>query len=91
MEIECDPAKDARNVAKHGLSLRAAVDFNWDAAFEREDDRFNYGEIRFVAMGIIGGRLPVFAFTEGSHDDAVRAISLRPAEKHEARFYHGQV
>jgi uncharacterized DUF497 family protein len=29
---------------------------------------------------MIGGRLHVLAFTEGSHDDAVRAISLRPAE-----------
>lgn len=29
---------------------------------------------------MIGGRLHVLAFTEGSHDDAVRAISLRPAK-----------
>ncbi|QJR06224.1 hypothetical protein HH800_28780 (plasmid) [Sphingobium yanoikuyae] len=42
-------------------------------------------------MGLIGDRLHVLVFTEGSHDDAVRAISLRPAEKHEVRFYHGQV
>ena len=55
MEIEFDPAKDERNIAKHGLSLH------------------------------------VLAFTDGSHDDAVRAISLRPAEKHEARFYYGQI
>lgn len=91
MKVEFDPAKDVRNIAKHGLSLRAAEDFDWDTAFEREDDRFDYGEVRFVALGMIAGRLHVLAFTEGSHDDAVRAISLRPAEKHEARFYHGQV
>jgi uncharacterized DUF497 family protein len=30
-------------------------------------------------------------FTEGSDDDAVRIISLRPAEKHEMRHYYGQV
>jgi uncharacterized DUF497 family protein len=57
----------------------------------RENDRFDYGEVRFVALGMTGGRLPVLAFTEGSHDDAVRAMSLRPAEKHEVWFYHGQV
>ena len=60
-------------------------------ALEREDDRFDYGEVRFVALGLIGDRLHVLVFTEGSHEDAVRAISLRPAEKHEVRFYHGQV
>ncbi|SCX35898.1 BrnT family toxin [Agrobacterium rosae] len=91
MEIEFDPAKDAKNIAKHGVSLQAAENFDWDSAFEREDDRFDYEEVRFVALGMIGGRLHVLAFTEGSHDDAIRAISLRPAEKHEARFYHGQV
>jgi uncharacterized DUF497 family protein len=42
-------------------------------------------------MGLIGDRLHVLIFTEGSHENAVRAISLRPAQKHEARFYYGQV
>jgi uncharacterized DUF497 family protein len=91
MEIEFDPAKDARNLAKHGVSLRAAAGFDWDTALEREDDRFDYGEVRFVALGMIADRLHVLVFTEGSHDGAVRAISLRPAEKQEARFYHGQI
>lgn len=91
MKIEFDPFKDRANVAKHGVSLRAAEGFDGFTALEREDDRFDYGEIRFVALGLIGDRLHVLVFTQGSHDDAVRAISLRSAEKHEARFYHGQV
>jgi len=91
MEIEFDAAKDRVNAAKHGMSLRAAEGFDWDTALEREDDRFDYGEVRFVALGLIGDRLHVLVFTEGSHEDAVRAISLRPAEKHEVRFYYGQV
>ncbi|AHE57473.1 BrnT family toxin [Sphingomonas sanxanigenens] len=91
MEIEFDPAKDATNFAKHGVSLQAANVFDWDTAFEREDDRFDYGEIRIVALGLIGDHVHVLVFTEGSHDDAIRAISLRPAEKHEVRFYYGQV
>ncbi|MDP1028779.1 BrnT family toxin [Sphingomonas sp. KR1UV-12] len=58
---------------------------------EREDDRFDYGEVRFVALGLIGDRLHVLVFAEGSHENAVLAISLRPAAKHEVRFYHGQI
>ncbi len=91
MCIEFDRAKDAANVAKHGAPLQAAERFDWDTALEREDDRFDYGEVRFVAIGLIGDHLYILVFTEGSHEDAIRAISLRPAEKHEVRFYHGQV
>jgi uncharacterized DUF497 family protein len=91
MKIEFDPAKDSTNIARHGLSLQAAEGLDWDTAFEREDDRFDYGETRFVALGLIGDRLYVLVFTEGRHENAVRAISLRPAEKHEVRFYYDQI
>lgn len=91
VRVEFDPAKDEINRAKHGVSLQAADGFDWDTAIEREDDRFDYGEVRFVAIGLIDTRLYVMVFTEGSHDDAVRVIGLRPAEKHEMRFYYGQV
>jgi len=91
LEIEFDPAKDEANIAKHGVSLCAAATFDWDTAFEREDDRFDYGEMRFVAIGLIDDRVHVLVFTEGSNENAVRAISLRPAQKHESRFYHDQI
>ena len=91
MKVEFDSAKDEINRAKHGVSLGAAIDFDWDTALEREDDRFDYGEVRFVAIGLIDARLYVMVFTEGPDDDTLRIISLRPAEKHETRFYHAQV
>ena len=91
MQVEFDRAKDEINRTKHGVSLQAAVGFDWATALEREDERFDYGETRFVAIGLIDARLYVMVFTEGSDDDAVRIISLRSAEKHEMRFYYGQV
>jgi uncharacterized protein len=91
VRIEYDPAKDEINRAKHGVSLAEASGFDWGTALEREDDRFDYGELRFVAIGLIEARLYVMVFTEGSDDDTIRAISLRPAEKHEMRYYYGQI
>jgi uncharacterized protein len=91
MKVEFDPAKDEINRTKHGISLQAATGFDWDTALEREDDRFDYGEVRFVAIGLIGDRLYIMVFTEGSDDGVVRVISLRSAEKHETRYYYGQV
>ena len=57
VEIEFDPAKNATNVAKHGVSLQVAEAFDWNMAFEREDDRFDDGKVRFVALGPIGDNL----------------------------------
>jgi uncharacterized protein len=91
MRIEFDPAKDEINRAKHDISLAEANGFDWDTALEREDDRFDYGELRFVAIGLIDVLLYVMVFTEGSDDDAVRIVSLRSAEKHEMRYHYGQV
>lgn len=91
VKVEFDPVKDASNRAKHGVSLEMAASFEWETALEREDDRFDYGELRFVAIGMIEHRLHVIVFTDGSDNDTVRVISLRPAEKHEARFYRDQI
>jgi uncharacterized protein len=91
MNVEFDPAKDNINKAKHGVSLQATARFDWGTAIEREDDRFDYGETRFVAIGLIDSRLFVMVFAEGSNDETIRVISLRAAEKHEMRYYYGQV
>lgn len=47
MDISFDPAKDARNVARRGLSFARAADFDWAGALILEDKRREYGEQRF--------------------------------------------
>ena len=49
MVIDFDPAKDKANLAKHGISLSRAVDFEILAFLE--DGRSDYGEIRYRAWG----------------------------------------
>ena len=39
MNITHDPAKDAANLAKHGVSLALAVQLEWDAAVTWPDGR----------------------------------------------------
>ena len=51
MDIEFDPAKDAQNIAKHGLSLADAAAFELASARVTIDDRFDYGETRYRAFG----------------------------------------
>lgn len=85
MEITFDPAKDAANLAKHGLSLEWASDLDWETAVIKRDDRRNYGEVRYVAVGYIGDRLYFTAYVE--RDGGHRIISLRKANPREIRTY----
>jgi len=85
MQIEYDPAKDAINRRKHGISLAEAERLNWDLAYIWEDARFDYGEVRMTGWGFIGADVFHVTFVEG--ESITRIISLRPAEKHETKRY----
>ena len=79
MDIEFDPAKDAANLAKHGISLRRALDLDI-VAFE-EDRRFAYGETRYRAYGLLDRAPYCLVFTlRGS---IMRVVSLRRAHRRE--------
>ena len=51
----------------------------------REDKRQGYGEVRLVCFGLLGVDVLVMVYTERPRGPHV--ISLRKAEKHEARYY----
>jgi len=85
VDISFDPAKDARNVARRGLSFARAADFDWAGADIIEDVRFIYPEQRFVAVGYLEGRLHVLCFTPT--DTGIRVISFRKANMREAKRY----
>jgi uncharacterized DUF497 family protein len=82
---EWDDAKATANLAKHGVSFEAVYDFDWNSAIERVDDRFDYDELRVIALGFIGIRLHVLVFTP--RGETMRVISLRRATKHERKAY----
>ncbi len=85
MKYSFDFAKQALNVAKHGVFFATAELFEWENALIAVDRRRDYKESRLVAIGPIGKRLYVMVFTlRGVH---VRIISLRKANLREARRY----
>jgi uncharacterized DUF497 family protein len=85
MRIEFDPAKDAANLAKHGVSLALAAELDWDAALVWVDDRFEYDELRMIALAPKTSILYFVAFVERA---AVRRpISLRRANRREVKRY----
>jgi uncharacterized DUF497 family protein len=85
MHIEFDPAKDLANQAKHGVSLSAAGELDWEAALVRMDDRFEYGEMRMIALAPKTQILYYVAFVD--RGQARRVISLRRANRREVKHY----
>lgn len=85
MRIEFDPAKDASNRAKHGVSLALANELDWDAALVWLDERFDYGECRMVALAPKTLTIYYVAFVD--RGDTLRVISLRRATRSEAKHY----
>lgn len=80
-----DPAKAVANRAAHGVDFAAAAAFDWETALVVEDDRRDYGERRYIALGGIRGRIHVMVFTP--RGGTVRLISLRKANDREIRRY----
>jgi uncharacterized DUF497 family protein len=85
VRIEFDPAKDAANQAKHGVSLALALELDWEAALVWLDARFEYEELRMIALAPNTGVLYYVAFVE--RGAARRIISLRRANRREVNHY----
>ena len=85
MNVEFDAKKDEANRRKHGISLALADAMDFDAALVIRDERRDYGEARFRALGPILGRLHVLAFT--MRGGTLRAVSLRKANPRERSLY----
>lgn len=85
MRIEFDPAKDKSNLEKHGLSLAWAAELDWDASLVWVDERYEYGELRMIALAPDTGILYYVAFVD--RGVTRRIISLRKANRREAKHY----
>lgn len=85
MQIEFDPDKDLANKAKHGVSLALADELDWDAALVWIDERFDYGEVRMIALAPETATLYYVAFV--LRGEIHRIVSLRRANRREVKHY----
>jgi len=85
MRYTFDPAKEVANRAKHGVSLALAEILFAGPHRIVADDRFDYGEVRAVAFGLINDRL--FVCVYAAREAERRVISLRKANQREVKRY----
>jgi uncharacterized DUF497 family protein len=73
----------------HGLDFVDAPLVFDGLTFTFEDDRFSYGEQRFVTLGLLAGTPVSIVHTETEHE--MRIISFRKATQREAQIYFNQI
>ena len=89
MQFEWDESKRISNLRKHGIDFLDVPPVFNRAILTIEDDRFNYGEERFVTLGLLQGRVVAIVHTES--EDYIRIISARKATKYEQKTYFEQI
>ena len=85
---ELDETKRKKNLANHGVDFSAIESFDWEQAIVERDERRDYAEARYAALGPIDGRLHVVVFTIRGGN--YRIISLRKANKREVAKWSGK-
>ena len=90
MRYTYDHKKRAANLKKHGYDFD---DARWviesDKSVTFEDQRFDYGEQRYVTLGVLRGKVVAIATAET--DDEIRVISMRKAEPNEEKIYYRNI
>ena len=84
MIFEWDEAKNRANIRKHRLDFADAEEIFRGPFLARPDTREDYGEARWIGIGITRGRFAFVAFTENP-GGTIRIISLRKAENAERK------
>jgi uncharacterized DUF497 family protein len=89
MNFEWDEQKRITNARKHGIDFRDAIEIFAGDTVMMEDDRFDYGERRFVSLGLLRGRVIAVVHTE--HGGVTHIISARKATRYEQRIYFERI
>ena len=89
MHYEWDEQNRLSNARKHGIDFQDAIAIFAGDTVLMADDRFDYGERRFVSLGLLQGRVIVVAHTE--RGQVTRIISARKATRYEQSIYFQRI
>lgn len=86
MDVEWHEDKRENNLEKHGIDFVRAAKIFENPIVERIDDREDYGEERYIAIGYWENQFLVVVYTW--RGDSRRIISAWKAGKDEERTYY---
>ena len=85
VEFQWDEKKNRENLQKHGLSFEDAAGIFDGETVTYLDDRFEYGEKRYITLGSLDERVIVIVHT--LRGETIRIISMRKANGREKKIY----
>lgn len=90
LEFEWDEAKAKRNLEKHKVSFFTAAAIFANERLERVDDREDYGETRWIALGRVDAAVYRVVYTRRGAN-LIRIVSVQRASKDEEEIYYREV
>jgi uncharacterized protein len=86
IEFEWDEQKRLSNLQKHGIDFIKACQIFEGLTVDFEDNRYDYEEDRYIAVGETNGQILTVVYTY--RGDAIRLISARQATRYERNLYY---
>ncbi|HLX60774.1 MAG TPA: BrnT family toxin [Planctomycetota bacterium] len=90
MKFTWNSNKLQRNLRKHGIHFEEAAQIFDSPMLCNLDERYDYGEDRWIGIGMTRGRCIVIVYTE-TGDDTIHLISARKALKHERETFETHI
>jgi len=79
------PSRTRKTYASAGSRSKRTAEFDFEGATFLVDDRREYGEVRYIAIGYLDRRLHILCFV--STTTGIRVVSFRKANAREATRY----
>lgn len=89
MQVTFDPAKRERTLAERGLDFADAEAVFAGVTLQLQDERRDYGELRWQSYGLLDGRLVMIVWTERGGSRHV--MSMRKCNEREKQRFGKQL
>ncbi len=89
VNFEWDETKRQTNIRKHGIDFVDVPAIFDGLTVTIEDTRHDYGEARFITLGLLRSHVIVAVHTERAEN--IRFISARKATRYESELYFKQI
>ena len=86
MRFAWNSEKNRVNVRRHGIAFQDAALIFDGPTVEKVDDRFDYGETRIYAIGLVNNLEITVIYTDRANEER-HLISAWRSEPHERRYY----
>ena len=90
MKLEWDEHKNRVNIRRHRIDFADVHQLFDGPMFVTLDTRKDYGEDRFIGIGLLHAAVVVVVFVEKTAD-TIRIVSARKAEKHERERFKEEI